>query len=63
MSNRQKESCRRNKSLSEKSLLEKDELKNIERDLDKIPDAVAPTIKERYYAALAVMPNTRKEFV
>lgn len=45
------------------SLLEKDELKNIERDLDKVPDAVAPTIKERYYAALAVMPNTRKEFL
>ena len=60
------ESVARFEELSQKSslsLLEKDELKNIERDLDKIPDAVAPTIKERYYAALAVMPNTRKEFV
>ena len=60
------ESVARFEELSQKSslsLLEKDELKNIERDLDKVPDAVAPTIKERYYAALAVMPNTRKEFV
>lgn len=59
-------SVARFEELSQKSslsLLEKDELKNIERDLDKVPDAVAPTIKERYYAALAVMPNTRKEFV
>lgn len=60
------ESVARFEELSQKSslsLLEKDELKNIKRDLDKVPDAVAPTIKERYYAALAVMPNTRKEFV
>lgn len=60
------ESVARFEELSQKSslsLLEKDELKNIERDLDKVPDAVAPTIKERYYAALAVMPNTRKEFL
>ena len=60
------ESVARFEELSQKSslsLLEKDELKKIERDLDKVPDAVAPTIKERYYAALAVMPNTRKEFV
>ena len=60
------ESVARFEELSQKSslsLLEKDELKNIERDLDKVSDAVAPTIKERYYAALAVMPNTRKEFV
>lgn len=60
------ESVERFEELSQKSslsLLEKDELKNIERDLDKVPDAVAPTIKERYYAALAVMPNTRKEFL
>lgn len=60
------ESVARFEELSQKSslsLLEKDELKNIERNLDKVPDAVAPTIKERYYAALAVMPNTRKEFL
>ncbi len=60
------ESVARFEELSQKSslsLLEKDELKNIERDLDKVSDAVAPTIKERYYAALAVMPNTRKEFL
>lgn len=60
------ESVARFEELSQKSslsLLEKDELKNIKSDLDKVPDAVAPTIKERYYAALAVMPNTRKEFV
>lgn len=39
------------------SLLEKEDLRQLENDFEKIPDAVAPVIKNRYYAAVATMTN------
>lgn len=61
-SGKMQESVERFEELAQKTsltLLEKDELNNLRNDIDKVPDAVAPTIKERYYAALAMM--NRKE--
>lgn len=58
------ESVERFEELAHKSsltLLEKDELKQLAKEINEIPDAVAPTIKERYYAALATMTKEGKE--
>lgn len=58
------ESVERLETLSQKdslTLLEKDELKQLMNEIKGIPDAVAPTIKERYYSALATMTHAGKE--
>lgn len=53
-------SVERFETLSQKAaltLLEKDELKQLMKEIKDIPDVVAPSIKERYYSALATMTN------
>ena len=63
-SGKMQESVGRLEVLTQKTsltLLEKDELKQLVKEIKEIPDAVAPAIKERYYAALATMTNEGKE--
>lgn len=41
------------------TVIERNDLKNLIHDFDNIPDAVAPTIKARYYAAIVKMDSSK----